>query len=231
MTIAIRPRLLVLEDNVRLVSNLFAYLEPRGYELDAAQDGDAGLALATHGNYHALIVDWGLPSKEGVDVIRDLRSHDNDVPVLVLTARGDIDDKVCAFRAGADDYLTKPFAMAELEVRIEALIARRRGRRRRLVVGELVYDLDQQHVMRGQRIIPLSSSARGLLEALMRASPAIVTRAELEEILWGDQPPEGDMLRSHVYELRRAIDGPEDAKLMHTVRGVGYYLGPAESAD
>src|SRR5262249_26977665 len=130
-------RLLVIEDNVHLVASLFAYLEPRGYVLDAAQDGDAGLSLARQGNYHALILDWGLPSKEGIDIVRELRSRDDAVPILMLTARGDVEDKVTAFRAGADDYLTKPFALAELEVRIEALLARSRGRRRNLSVADL----------------------------------------------------------------------------------------------
>lgn len=223
-----RPRLLVMEDNARLVANLFAYLEPRGYVLDAAQDGDAGVALASRGNYHALIVDWGLPSKDGVEVVRHLRARDNAVPILMLTARGDVDDKVSAFRAGADDYLTKPFAMAELEVRIEALLARSRGRRRRITVADLSFDLDTQIIQRGAQSIRLSSSAKRLLESLMRASPALVSRAELEEILWGDDPPEGDMLRSHMYELRRAIDAGHDVKLLHTVRSAGYFLGQLE---
>lgn len=217
-----RARILLLEDNVRLVQNLFAYLEPRGYLLDAAQDGDAG--LAQEGSYHALILDWGLPSREGLDIIRELRARDSDVPILMLTARGEIEDKVNAFRTGADDYLTKPFALAELEVRIEALLARSRGRRRKLQVEDLAFDLDTQSAQRGSRHVPLSHSARRLLEALMRASPAVVTRTELESTLWGDDPPEGDMLRSHMYELRRAIDGDSDVKLLHTLRGVGYLL-------
>lgn len=101
-----QARILILEDNVNLVANLFAYLEPRGYVLDVAQDGLAGLTLARRGSYHALIVDWGLPTKEGVEVIRALRAQDCHVPILRLTARDDLDDKISGFRAGADDYLT-----------------------------------------------------------------------------------------------------------------------------
>lgn len=152
----------------------------------------------------------GLPTKEGVDVIRALRARDCHIPILMLTARDDLDDKISGFRAGADDYLIKPFAFAELEVRIEALLARSRGRRRKLTVGDLSFDLDTQHIWRGSRQIQLSASERRLLEVLMRASPSVVSRPELEETLWGDEPPEGNVLRSHMYELRRAVDGEQE---------------------
>ncbi len=221
-------RILILEDNASLVANLFAYLEPRGYLLDAAQDGLAGLMLARQGNYHALIIDWGLPTKDGVDVVRALRAQDCYVPILMLTARDDLDDKITGFRAGVDDYLTKPFAFAELEVRIEALLARSRGRKRKLTVSDLLFDLDTQHVWRGARQIHLSASERRLLEVLMRASPSVVSRTKLEETLWGDDPPEGDILRSHMYELRRAVDGEQEEKLLHTLRRVGYRLAVQE---
>lgn len=228
MSSSFQVRILVLEDNASLVANLFAYLEPRGYLLDAAQDGLAGLTLARQGNYHVLIIDWGLPTKEGVDVIRALRAQDCYVPILMLTARDDLDDKIIGFRAGADDYLTKPFAFAELEVRIEALLARSRGRKRKLTVSDLLFDLDTQHIWRGARQIHLSISERRLLEVLMRASPSVVSRTELEETLWGDEPPAGDMLRSHMYELRRAVDGEQEEKLLHTLRSVGYRLAAQE---
>lgn len=228
MSSSFQVRILVLEDNVSLVANLFAYLEPRGYLLDAAQDGLAGLTLARQGNYHVLIIDWGLPTKEGVDVIRALRAQDCYVPILMLTARDDLDDKITGFRAGADDYLAKPFAFAELEVRIEALLARSRGRKRKLTVSDLLFDLDTQHIWRGARQIHLSASERRLLEVLMRASPSVVSRTELEETLWGDEPPAGDMLRSHIYELRQAVDGGQEEKLLHTLRSVGYRLAVQE---
>ncbi|MXS85940.1 DNA-binding response regulator [Nitrosomonas sp. HPC101] len=228
MNPSFQARILILEDNVSLIANLFAYLEPRGYLLDAAQDGLAGLTLAQRGNYHALIVDWGLPTKEGIDVIRTLRAQDYHVPILMLTARDDLDDKIAGFKAGADDYLTKPFALAELEVRIEALLARSRGRRRKLTVGNLSFDLDTQHIWRGSRQIYLSASERRLLEVLMRASPSVVSRTELEETLWGDEPPEGNILRSHMYELRRVIDIAQEEKLLHTLRCVGYRLAAQE---
>jgi len=228
MNPSFQARILILEDNASLVANLFAYLEPRGYLLDAAQDGLAGLTLAQQGNYHALIVDWGLPTKEGVDVIRALRARDCHIPILMLTARDDLGDKISGFKAGADDYLTKPFAFAELEVRIEALLARSRGRKRKLTVGDLSFNLDTQHIWRGSRQIQLSASERRLLEVLMRASPSVVSRPELEETLWGDEPPEGNVLRSHMYELRRAVDGEQEEKLLHTLRCVGYRLAVQE---
>lgn len=221
-------RILILEDNVNLVANLFAYLEPRGYLLDTAQDGLAGLTLAQQGSYHLLIIDLGLPTKQGIDIIQTLRTRDCHVPILILTARDELDDKVIGFRAGADDYLTKPFAFAELEVRLEALLARSRGRERKLTVDNLSFDLDTQHVWRGPRQIHLSASERRLLEVLMRASPSVVSRSELEETLWGDDPPEGDILRSRMYELRRAIDGEQENKLLHTLRCIGYRLAVQE---
>jgi DNA-binding response OmpR family regulator len=139
-------------------------------------------------------------------------------------------DKIAGFRAGADDYLTKPFALPELEVRLEALVARAagRGRSRVLEVADLRYDLTTLDVTRGGNALHLYPACRKLLEVLMKASPAAVARERLEQALWGDEPPDGDMLRSHVYELRRSVDGPFAVKLIHTLPRIGYRL--AETA-
>jgi DNA-binding response OmpR family regulator len=217
-------RVLLVEDNAALVANLFAFLELRDYSLDAAQDGVSGLHLALSQPYDAIVLDWMLPRMDGTDVVRNLREHGAEVPVLMLTARDELPDKITGFRAGADDYLTKPFALAELEVRLEALILRSRGRSRVLSVGDLRFDLSTQEVVRGATVLQLHAGCRKLLEALMRASPALVTREKLEAILWGDDPPDGDMLRSHIYELRRRVDGPFTAKLIHTVPKQGYRI-------
>src|SRR5690349_20194504 len=120
----INRRLLVVEDNASLVANLFAYLEARGYSLDAARDGEAGLRLALQADYHAIVVDWMLPRLEGDEFVKQLRDKGATVPILMLTARDELADKIAGFNAGADDYLTKPFALAELEVRLDALIKR-----------------------------------------------------------------------------------------------------------
>lgn len=226
-------RLLVIEDNRNLVANLFDYFEARGYTLDAAPDGITGLHLATSQRYDAVLLDWVLPRMDGREVLLRLRQEASDVPVLMLTARDELPDKVAGFRAGADDYLTKPFALPELEVRVEALIARTRGRGRQRVlqVADLCFDQTTLEVTRAGRSLHLYPACRRLLEVLMLASPAAVTRDRLEQALWGDDPPDKDMLRSHIYELRRSVDGPSAVKLIHTLPRVGYRLaepGPVE---
>ncbi len=226
-------RLLVIEDNRQLVANLFDYFEARGHVLDVAPDGITGLHLAVSQPYDAIILDWMLPRMEGPEVLRRLRAeHASEVPVIMLTARDELPDKISGFRAGADDYLTKPFALPELEVRLEALLLRTRGRnpRRRLQVADLVLDLATLEAQRGGQVLHLYPACRKLLEVLMRASPGAVTRQQLEFALWGDDLPDGDLLRSHVYELRRSVDGPFAQKLVHTLPRVGYRLAAADPA-
>ncbi len=222
-------RLLVVEDNQNLVANLFDYFESRGHTLDAAPDGVTGLHLAVTQAYDAAILDWMLPRIDGQEVLRRLRDeYGSGLPVLMLTARDELPDKIAGFRAGADDYLTKPFALPELEVRLEALVARAagRGRSRTLEVRDLKLDLATLEATRAGKPLHLYPACRKLLETLMKASPAVVTREQLEYALWGDDPPDRDMLRSHIYELRRSVDGPFDVKLIQTVPRVGYRLAP-----
>ncbi|MEL3952160.1 MULTISPECIES: response regulator transcription factor [Stenotrophomonas] len=221
-------RLLVIEDNRQLVANLFDYFESRGHVLDVAPDGVTGLHLAVSQPYDALILDWMLPRMEGPEVLRRLRAdHGSEVPVIMLTARDELPDKIAGFRAGADDYLTKPFALPELEVRLEALMVRAKGRnpRKVLEVADLKLDLATLEAQRDGKPLHLYPACRKLLEVLMRASPGAVTRQQLEFALWGDELPDGDLLRSHVYELRRSVDGPFQQKLIHTLPRVGYRLG------
>lgn len=182
-------RLLVIEDNRALVANLFRYLEPRDYVLDAAQDGQSGLELALTTHYDAIVLDWMLPRLDGEGVIKALRSLGCAAPVLMLTALDDLPHKIAGFRAGVDDYLTKPFAFAELEVRLDALITRSKGRAQVLQVADLRFDLATQEVTRGESPLQLYASGKKLLEVLMRASPAVVARARLETVLWGTTLP------------------------------------------
>lgn len=227
-------RLLVIEDNRNLVANLFAYFEARGHVLDAAPDGITGLHLALTKPYDALILDWMLPRMDGPEVLRKLRGEGgSDLPVIMLTARDELPDKLAGFRAGADDYLTKPFDLPELEVRLESLQTRLlgRSRNRALVVGDLRLDLATLEATRSGVPLHLFPAGRKLLEILMRASPAVVHREQLEFALWGDEPPDGDILRSHIYELRREVDGPHATKLIHTVPRTGYRLAVLERPD
>ena len=226
-------RLLVVEDQPALVANLFEFFEARGHVLDAAPDGVTALHLARTHDYDALIVDWMLPRLDGAALLRQLRADGDETPAILLTARDQLEDKIGGFRSGADDYLTKPFALPELEVRLLALVARAQGRsarRRVLSVGDLVLDLDRQEARRGEAVLALFPACRKLLEVLLRAAPNVVSRGELERALWGDSPPDADLLRSHVYELRKVIDGPFAQKLLQTVPKSGYRLA-AESAS
>mgnify|MGYP003575519047 CR=1 FL=1 len=219
-------RVLVVEDNHNLVANLFEYFDARGFTLDAAPDGPTGLHLAVTKEFDAIVLDWMLPRMDGREVLSRLREAGSGTPVLVLTARDELPDKIAGFRAGADDYLTKPFHLPELEVRLEALVARARGRGRSKVlqVGDLKLDMSTLEATRAGRALHLYPACRKLLEVLMQASPAAVTRDRLEHALWGDDPPDGDMLRSHIYELRRSVDGPFEMKLIQTLPRVGYRI-------
>jgi DNA-binding response OmpR family regulator len=229
--LASSKRILIVEDNQSLVANLFAYLEPRHYSLDAAQDGQSGLHLALTVDYDAIVLDWMLPRLDGQEVVKRLRAKGATTPVLMLTARDDLPHKIAGFRAGADDYLTKPFAFAELEVRLDALILRSKGRSRVLAVADLRFDLATQEITRAGRPLQVYAGGKKLLEELLRASPAVVSKERLESLLWGDDPPDRDMLRSHVYELRKSIDGPFPTKLIHTIPKVGYRIAAAEQAE
>lgn len=219
-------RVLVVEDNRNLVANLFEYFEARGHVLDAAPDGPTGLHLAITQAYDVVVLDWMLPRMDGREVLSRLREAGRDVPVLMLTARDELPDKIAGFRAGADDYLTKPFHLPELEVRLEALVSRAtgRGRSRVLQVADLRLDMTTLEATRGGKSVHLYPACRKLLEVLIQASPAAVTRERLEHALWGDDPPDGDMLRSHIYELRRSVDGPFPVKLIQTLPRVGYRI-------
>lgn len=227
--------ILLIEDNKALVANLFDYFEARGHTLDAAPDGVTGAYLAGSHSYDAIVLDWMLPRMNGPEVLRRLRQdYQSDVPVIMLTARDELTDKVAGFHAGADDYLPKPFAMQELEVRLEALVARaaRGYRRRMLEVLDLKLDLSTLEASRAGRPLHLFPAGRKLLEVLMQESPAAVSRQKLEQALWGDAPPDGDMLRSHIYELRRTVDAPFEVKLIHTIPRVGYRLAaPSDAAS
>lgn len=221
-------KLLIVEDNPHLVANLFEYFEDRGHVLDAAPDGLTGLHLAVSNPYDAIVVDWMLPRMDGPTLVQRLR-RDSGIrtPIIMLTARDELPDKLAGFHAGADDYLTKPFDLAELEVRLHALLARSQPQpniRRELVVDGLSLNLDTLDVIRDGVLVKLYPACRKLLEALLRASPAVVTRERLEEVVWGDSPPDTDMLRSHMYELRRAIDGGHASKLIQTVPRSGYRI-------
>ncbi|WP_313256103.1 response regulator transcription factor [Stenotrophomonas sp.] len=220
-------RILLIERDREVASKILDYFEARGHQLDTIADGVAGLHFAASNGYDAVVIDWMLPRMEGPEVLRRLRlDHGVSVPVVMLAARVELSDKIIAFRSGADDYVTKPFDLPELEVRLEALVSRTEGRvtKRRLLVGDLTLDLSTLEATRAGKRLHLYPACRKLLEVLMRASPAAVTRRQLEHTVWGDNPPDEDLLRSQMSSLRRSIDGPFEEKMIQTLPRVGYRL-------
>jgi DNA-binding response OmpR family regulator len=220
-------RILVIEDHRDIAENIGDYLAPKGHEVDYAADGITGLHLAVTNHYDVIVLDLMLPALDGIEVCRKLREEaKKSTPVLMLTARDQLDSKVQGFKAGADDYLIKPFALKELEVRLEALQRRGGGTAttRVLKVADLEFDPDTQTVKRAGQRLELNPSLRTLLGVLMTNTHRVVRRAELEAALWGDDPPDADVLRAHIYALRTAIDKPFAVKLLHTIHGTGYRL-------
>lgn len=236
---AVPVSLLLIEDNEDILANLYAYLEPLGYELDCARHGRAGLDMAAQGSFDCIVLDVMLPGLDGVSLCRKLREeHRSAVPVLMLTARDTVADRVRGLEAGADDYLVKPFALKELEARIRALL--RRGRLRASVGGpegmtgvaeegvwtfaDLSLNTVQHRAVRQGRELRLSPSGFRILAELIRVAPGLVRREALEQMLWGDDAPEGSALRTHIHELRRELDKPFAVPLLQTVPHVGYRL-------
>lgn len=217
-------RVLVVEDHRALAANICDYLEGRGFTVDFAADGLTGLHLAATSSFDALVLDLGLPGIDGLDIVRLLRKRATEgTPILLLTARDTLDEKLEGFAAGADDYLVKPFALKELEARLRAL--GRRGRHRSILrTGDLVFDRERVVVERNGRRIDLPPIGLRLLELFMTSPGRVLGREDLEHGLWGDEPPTSDALRTHIHVLRTAVDRPFDKPLLHTVRGVGWVL-------
>jgi DNA-binding response OmpR family regulator len=224
--------LLVIEDNPDLAANIGEYLQGRGDTVDYAADGLTGLHLSAVNDYDVVILDLNLPGLDGLSLCRRLRQDGHStVPLLMLTARDTEHDKISGLEAGADDYLTKPFSLAELHARLRALARRRAGGTSVLRVADLSFDVSSLLVRRGQRRLEPSRAGLKLLEALLRASPGVLSREAAERAIWGDEPPDSEAsLRGHIHSLRRIIDEGEPVKLLHTLHGVGYRLLPdAES--
>lgn len=218
--------ILLIEDNRDLALNIFDYFEAKGHAMDLAEDGLSGLHLAASNQYDVLILDLMLPGIDGLTLCRRLREAGRHTPVLMLTARDSLDDKIAGLEAGADDYVVKPFALREVEARLLALVRRAQVREGPSVlqVGDLSFDPDTLKVMRGERTIELPPIPLKILDILMRQSPRVLPREELERGIWGDSPPDSDALRAHLHILRNAIDKQADRPLIRTLRGIGYQI-------
>lgn len=220
-------KILVVEDNHDIAANIADYFEPLGHQLDFAIDGISGLSLGAENRFDIIVLDIMLPKLNGIEVCTRLRQeYKVHTPILMLTAKDQLEDKLKGFESGADDYLVKPFSVKELEARLLALVKRANPNnlQRLLFVGDLQYDLDTCEAKRQGKLLDLNPIQRKLLGLLMKKSPKVVSRDELEDLIWEDERPDKDLLRTHIYLLRAIIDKPFTIKLLHTVHGAGYKL-------
>lgn len=218
--------ILVIEDNALLARNLADYLEQQGHVADFAADGRQGLQLALENLYDVVVLDLMLPKMDGWQVCVQLRAEaTRHVPLLMLTARDTLHDKLQGFALGADDYLTKPFALQELLARCQVLARRHRLHQERVLsIGSMTIDRTAQTVMRDRQPVSLHQIGYRIVLALAEAHPRVLTRSELTQHIWGDEPPDSDALRSHLYRLRQSLDKPFPRPMLVTVHGVGFRL-------
>ncbi len=224
-------RILVIEDNSDIAANLGDYLEERGHTVDFAADGVTGLHLAVVNDFDAIVLDLNLPGMDGLEVCRKLRQDARkQTPVLMLTARDALENKLDGFEAGADDYLVKPFALQEVDARLAVLLRRGKGPQSRILnVADLEYNLDTLEVRREGKLLQLNPTALKILQSLMESSPSVVTRQELETRVWGEELPDSDSLRVHIHGLRAAVDKPFPKPLIQTRHGIGYRIADPDA--
>ena len=219
--------ILLVEDDFDVARNICDYFEAEGHEVEWAPDGLIGLECATRQARDVILLDIALPRLTGTELCRRLRELGfTSVPILMLTARSDLPDKLEAFKYGADDYVVKPFALEELDSRIHALVRRASGTEggSLLKVEDLVFDTATHTIKRGDTTVSVTATGRKILEALMRNTHRVVSRQEIEHLVWGDDPPQSDSLKIHIHSLREAIDKPFGSYLLKTIRGAGYRI-------
>lgn len=219
-------RILLVEDEPRMANVIAKGLRESTYAVDVADDGDAGLYQASINDYDVIILDVLLPQRNGFDVCRELRKRGNSTPILMLTARAEIDDRLTGFDAGADDYLTKPFSFRELLARIRALLRRDfQLRPEALQLADLIIDTSSHRVTRADRDVSLTAKEYALLEYLARRMGKLVSRAEIAAHVWDDSfDPFSNTIEVYMNRLRKKIDDEHSTKLLHTRRGEGYIL-------
>jgi DNA-binding response OmpR family regulator len=221
-------RLLLVEDDVRIHAFLSRALIEAGYQVDVASDGKTGEALALEGIHDAFIIDLGLPDLDGLDLIARCRAQGSSAPVLILSARRSVDDRVRGLEQGGDDYLTKPFALAELLARLRNLLRRATPAQRdavRLQAADLQLDLVRREARRGDQLLQLTPQEFSLLEYLCRNAGRVVTRSMILDHVWQMRlDPATNVVDVHIYRLRNKVDHDAAHPLIHTIRGVGYVL-------
>ena len=226
-------RVLIIEDDPAIAANLYDFLESKGHVVDAASDGVTGLHLAVTGGFDTIVLDLGLPTMDGVTLCRKLREEArNDTPVLMLTARDTLEDKLEGFARGADDYLVKPFALKEVEARLAALHKRRAGQvaPRALAAGNLTLDPQTLVIRFAGHDVKLPPKCIRLLQVLMAQPNRVFSRKELEAEVWGKEQENSDTLRSHMHVLRRELAQAGGYDPIENVHGLGYRLVPREGS-
>jgi len=225
-------RILIIEDDAAIAANLYDHLTASGYEPEHAADGVTGLHRAVTEDWSAILLDVALPGMDGFTLCRKLREEARrDTPILMLTAKDTLDDKLAGFNHGADDYLVKPFSLKEMAARLAALIKRRQGQvvPRTLRYGDISLDPQTLDVERAGRAVKLPRKCLHLLQLLMASPERVLRRAELETIVWGEPLPESDTLRSHMHVLRRALTVDGESNPIETVHGTGYRMGRVDA--
>ncbi len=219
---------LIIEDDARTAEFVAGAFRQTGYAVTHCADGESGAAAALCGGYDVAIIDVMLPKRDGLSIIRELRASGKTLPVIVLSARGNVDAKILGLEAGADDYLSKPFSVAELLARVQAILRRsaRKTETSVLKVGDLEMDLVSHRVTRAGEKLDLQPLEYSLLEYLMRNKGRVVSKNTILERVWGyNFDPHANVVEARVYRLREKIDRNADKKLINTVRGFGYVLG------
>lgn len=217
--------ILLVDDNVDILYNIRDYLVIKGFTVETALNGADALNRLKTTSYGLCVLDIGLPLIDGLSICQLLRRDGNNIPILMLTARDSVDDRVRGLEVGADDYLVKPFALKELAARIEALLRRSYGNQRDVLqVGDLVFNIQTLQVSRAGTPIKLNPTCLAILKELMAKSPAVVSRSRLETVVWNGSPPDSDSLRANLYLLRRAVDKPFDKAFIKTHPGMGWSL-------
>lgn len=219
-------RILIVEDEKKLAGFIRRGLKERNYAVDVAYDGNEGFFLADSNPYDLIILDIMLPQKDGISICQELRKNKNETPILMLTARDEVEDKIGGLDAGADDYLTKPFAFGELLARVRALIRRKHGAKTtKIKVADLELDQLTHKVARAGKSIELTSTEYSLLEYLMLNANQVVTRTMISEHVWSDDFDSfSNVINVYINYLRQKIDSNFEKKLIHSIRGTGYVL-------
>lgn len=224
-------KVLLVEDDIDLATTIVDYLEIESIECDHASNGVMGLNLIQKNQYQMIMLDINMPKMDGLTLCNTLREQGLDIPVLMLTARDSLDNKLQGFEAGTDDYLVKPFAMKELVARVQVLAKRRSGEVKRLVLGNLSLDLTQRSALLTSESpeaestnLKLSPIAFQLLETLVRASPETVSRQKIMQALWGDEQPDSNSLKVHIHHLRKQLDAVASGITLETISGIGFVI-------